>query len=121
MSADRTSDDADDMPAAERDALSTGAAADSAYWDERLADPAVFLEIAGIARHRQAQQPDAVGKATKVRLILGDGTAVEFRRERQCSAHIGRRCPSRVEWQVRAEFIDLGDKPLLDMTGFVAD
>jgi hypothetical protein len=38
MSADRTSDDADDvdLPAAERDAVSTGAAADSADWDERL-------------------------------------------------------------------------------------
>jgi len=38
MSADRTSDDADDadLPAVERDAVSTGAAADSADWDERL-------------------------------------------------------------------------------------
>jgi ATP-dependent Lon protease len=38
MSADRTSDDADDTdpPAVERDAVSTGAAADSPAWDERL-------------------------------------------------------------------------------------
>src|SRR5580700_6255497 len=38
MSADRTSDDADDTDplAVERDAASTGAAADSADWDERL-------------------------------------------------------------------------------------
>src|SRR5258708_16589179 len=38
MSADRTSDDADDadLLAVERDAVSTGAAADSADWDERL-------------------------------------------------------------------------------------
>jgi hypothetical protein len=38
MSADDTSDDADDvdLPAAERDAVSTGAAADSADWDERF-------------------------------------------------------------------------------------
>src|SRR5258708_2666740 len=38
MSADRTSDDADDadLPAVERDAVSTGAAADSTDWDERL-------------------------------------------------------------------------------------
>jgi ATP-dependent Lon protease len=38
MSADRTSDDADDadLPGTARDAVSTGAAADSADWDERL-------------------------------------------------------------------------------------
>jgi ATP-dependent Lon protease len=38
MSADGMSDDADDLdlPAAERDAVATGAAADSADWDERL-------------------------------------------------------------------------------------
>src|SRR3984893_18590048 len=38
MTADRTSDAADDadLPAVERDAVSTGAAADSADWDERL-------------------------------------------------------------------------------------
>jgi ATP-dependent Lon protease len=38
MSADGMSDDADDLdlPAAECDAVSTGAAADSADWDERL-------------------------------------------------------------------------------------
>jgi ATP-dependent Lon protease len=38
MSADGTSDNADDveLPPAERDAVSTGAAADSADWDERL-------------------------------------------------------------------------------------
>src|ERR1700722_6069141 len=38
MSTDRTRDDADDTdpPAVERDAVSTGAAADSADWDERL-------------------------------------------------------------------------------------
>ena len=89
--------------------------------DERLADSAVFLEIGGIARHRQAQQPDAVGKATQVRLILADGTVVEFCGERQSGAHVGRCGPSRVEWQVRAELIDLGDQPLVDMTGFAAD
>jgi hypothetical protein len=77
--------------------------------DERLADPAVFLEIGGIARQRQAQQPDAVAKATQVRLILGDGTTVKLGGERQSCAHVERRGPSRVEWQVRAEFIDLGD------------
>jgi hypothetical protein len=76
--------------------------------DARLADPAVLLEIGSIARQRQAQQPDAVGKATQVRLILGDGTTVEFGGKRQSSAHVGRCGLSRVEWQVRAEFIDLG-------------
>src|SRR6202790_903676 len=57
MSADRTSDDADDadLPAVERDAVSTGAAADSADWDERLKGLPRLLRfamlISGNARH----------------------------------------------------------------------
>src|ERR1700730_8642604 len=57
MSADRTSDDADDadLPAVERDAVSTGAAADSADWDERLKGLPRLLRFAmlinGNARH----------------------------------------------------------------------
>src|ERR1700694_293039 len=57
MSADRTSDDPDDrdLPAVERDAVSTGAAADSADWDERLKGLPRLLRfamlISGKARH----------------------------------------------------------------------
>ena len=57
MSADRTSDDADDTDplAVERDAVSTGAAADSADWDERLKGLPRLLRFAmlinGNARH----------------------------------------------------------------------
>jgi ATP-dependent Lon protease len=57
MSADRTSDDADnaDLPALECDAVSTGAAADSADWDERLKGLPRLLRfamlISGNARH----------------------------------------------------------------------
>ena len=57
MSADRTSDDADDadLPAVERDAVSTGAAADSADLDERLKGLPRLLRfamlISGNARH----------------------------------------------------------------------
>jgi hypothetical protein len=57
MSADRTSDDADDanLPAVERDAVSTGAAADSADSDERLNGLPRLLRfamlISGNARH----------------------------------------------------------------------
>jgi ATP-dependent Lon protease len=57
MSADRTSDDTDDadLPAVERDAVSTGAAADSADWDERLKGLPRLLRFAmlvsGNARH----------------------------------------------------------------------
>src|SRR5260370_15421502 len=89
--------------------------------DERLAEPAVFPEIGGIARHRQAQQPDAVGKATQDRLILGDGTAVEFYGERQSGAHVGRCRPSRVEWPSWAELIDLRDQPLVGVACVVAE
>jgi hypothetical protein len=48
MSADRTSDDADnaDLPVVERDAVSTGAAADSADWDERLKGLSRLLRFA---------------------------------------------------------------------------
>jgi len=57
MSADRTSDDADDadLPAVQRDAVSTGAAADSADWDQRLKGLPRLLRfamlISGNARH----------------------------------------------------------------------
>ncbi len=57
MSADRTSDDADDadLPWTARDAVSTGAAADSADWDERLKGLPRLLRFAmlvsGNARH----------------------------------------------------------------------
>jgi len=57
MSANRTSDDADDanLPAVERDAVSTGAAADSADSDERLKGLPRILRfamlISGNARH----------------------------------------------------------------------
>ena len=52
MSADRTSDDADDMPAAERDAVSTGAAADSADCDERLKGLPRLLRYAMLISHK---------------------------------------------------------------------
>ena len=57
MSADRTSNDADDAdpPGTARDAVSTGAAADSADWDERLKGLPRLLRFAmlvsGNARH----------------------------------------------------------------------
>lgn len=89
--------------------------------DERLADPAVFTEIGGIARQRQAQQPHAVDQAAEVRLVLGDSTAVQFFGKRQSAAHVGCFGPSRAEWQVRTKLIDLGDQPVLDRTGVVAD
>src|ERR1700682_4446487 len=54
MSADRTSDDADnaDLPALERDAVSTGAAADSADWDERLKGLPRLLRFAMLISHK---------------------------------------------------------------------
>src|SRR5258708_3577789 len=50
-----------------------------------------------------------------------DSRSVEFYGERQSGAHVGRCGPSRVEWQVRAELIDLGDQPLFDVAGVVAE
>jgi ATP-dependent Lon protease len=63
MSADRTSDDADDadLPAVERDAVSTGAAADSADWDERLKGLPRILRFAMLISHK--------GRHIKQRLI----------------------------------------------------
>jgi ATP-dependent Lon protease len=54
MSADRTSDDADDTDplAVERDAVSTGAAADSADWDERLKGLPRLLRFAILISHK---------------------------------------------------------------------
>jgi ATP-dependent Lon protease len=54
MSADRTSDDADDTDplAVERDAVSTGAAADSADWDERLKGLPRILRFAILISHK---------------------------------------------------------------------
>jgi ATP-dependent Lon protease len=53
MSADRTSDDTDDidLPAVERDAISTGAAADSADWDEGLKGLPRLLRFAMLVSH----------------------------------------------------------------------
>lgn len=54
MSADRTSNDADDadLPAAELDAVSTGAAADSADFDERLKGLPRLLRFAMLISHK---------------------------------------------------------------------
>jgi ATP-dependent Lon protease len=53
MSANCTSDDTDDIdpPAVERDAVSTGAAADSADWDERLKGLPRLLRFAMLVSH----------------------------------------------------------------------
>src|SRR5260370_42212890 len=89
--------------------------------DERLADPAVFLEIGGIARHRQAQQPDAVGKATQDRLILGDGTAGQVYRGRQAGGPLGRRGPSPGGGESPGELLWLGGQPALWGAGAFAE
>lgn len=54
MSADRTNDDADDadLPAVERDAVSTGAAADSVDCDERLKGLPRLLRFAMLISHK---------------------------------------------------------------------
>jgi hypothetical protein len=54
MSTDHTIDDSEDvdLPAVERDAVSTGAAADSADWDERLKGLPRLLRFAMLISHK---------------------------------------------------------------------
>src|ERR1700738_2697261 len=56
MTADRTSNDADDadLPGTARDAVSTGAAADSADWDERLKGLPRLLRYAMLVNEKAA-------------------------------------------------------------------